>query len=95
MKNALVNEIHHADHVEWSVSVDGFNTPDSSQTVICKDSAEAFKLKGILDDLKEKLDFVVTQLKPRIEDKITPFKLPTESEITLGAICEEIELLYL
>lgn len=37
MKTALVNEDHNQQGEEWSVSFDGHNTSDASQTVICKD----------------------------------------------------------
>lgn len=42
-----VNEDHGTDGVEWSVSFDGYNTEDNSQTVTVLNKEEAFKLRDI------------------------------------------------
>lgn len=69
MRTVLVNENHEKTGVEWSVSFDGYNTGVESQTVLVADGKEAFKLKSIVDDLKEKIGFLCYQLKPEFEEK--------------------------
>lgn len=93
MKTTLVNESHDETGVEWSVSVDGFNTPNSSQTIAVRDKENAFKLKKLIDDLKEKLSYCIQHLEYRIEDKPEDFN--SESEVQLRFIIDDIKTLYL
>lgn len=88
MKTALVNEFIEKNGTEWSVSFDGYNTSDISQTVICLNSEEAFKLKKIVDDLKEKLAFCVDNLDYRLEENY-------EFDANLDIILTDIKALYL
>lgn len=87
MKTALVNEEINKNGTVWSVSFDGFNTTNNSQTVIVANCEEAFKLKGIVDDLKEKLAFLAEHISYRIEDN--------ESDMKLNAIVDNMKLFYL
>lgn len=90
MKNALVNEDINQNGTDWSVSFDGYNTGDNSQTVICANKDEAFKLKAIIDDLKEKLSFVIADLNERL-DQLNII----EHDKKMQSIIRNIEAIYL
>lgn len=69
MKTALVNEDVHNNGTDWSVSMDGYNTDNDSQTIICANSAEAFKLKAIIDELKSTLSWLCETIEPMLDEK--------------------------